>query len=303
MKSHKKPTIKDFFKPVPRKTPESAKDAPQLQGTHVPASFGCKRLTFHSILDATSTRPGPTGANLHKVPAPQSTNRAVAHSSPSASAVLPVPINDSASSPDAQPPTTSQTSINSGVSKRVVSNGEDVVLDSDNDSLEELDFGVPTVGFKAVAPITRSKRTTQSDEDGLRKPEKKVKSKQDHLDRVVQTAKKTRELELIISERKADLENHVEEASNRDFIFDQTALGQAVQDDDDPEKAHRLFLAMQRTNAIHVEHVFHFFSDTHTIPATKSSFPSSCLPKHRWTTAFRGTHVVPAPFDIAKDRR
>lgn len=299
MKSRKKPSIKDFFHPVPRKTPESSKDAPQLQGTHVPASFGCKRLTFHSIVDATSTRPGPTGPNLQQ----ESTNRSVAHSSPSASAVPPVPINDSVSSPDAQPPTTSQTSINSGVSKRVVSNGEDVVLDSDNDSLEELDFGVPTTGFKAVAPITRSKRTTQSDEDGLRKPEKKVKSKQDHLDRVVQTAKKTRELELIINERKADLENHVEEASSRDFIFDQTALGQAVQDDHDPEKAHRLFLAMQRTNAIHVEHVFHFFSDTRRSPATKSSFPSSCLPKHRWTTAFRGMYVVLAPFYIAKDRR
>lgn len=194
MKSRKKPSIKDFFNPVPRKTPESAKDAPRLQGTHVPASFGCKRLTFHSIVDATSTRPGPTGANLHQVPAPQSTNTSVAHSSPSASAVPPVPINNSASSPDAQPPTTSQTSINSGVSKRVVSNGEHVVLDSDNDSLEELDFGVPTTGFKAVAPITRSKRATQFDEDGLRKPEKKVKSKQNHLDRVVQTAKKTREL-------------------------------------------------------------------------------------------------------------
>ncbi|KAH5094338.1 hypothetical protein HBI46_233770 [Parastagonospora nodorum] len=273
MKSHKKPSIKDFFKPVPRKTQESAKDAPQLQ-------------------DASSTRPEPTAlpwTNLHQVPAHQSTNRSVAHSSPSPSAVPPVPINNSASSPDAQPPTTSQTSVNSGVSKRVVSNGEHVVLnsDSDDDSLKELDFGVPTTGFKAVAPITRSKRTTQYDEDGLRKPEKKAKSKQDHLDRVVETAKKTRELELIINERKADLEKHVEEDSNTDFVFDENALGQAVQDDDDPEKAHRLFLAMQRTNATHIEHVFHFFSQTQISPATKSSFPSSCLPKHRWTTAFR----------------
>ncbi|EAT85225.2 hypothetical protein SNOG_07759 [Parastagonospora nodorum SN15] len=261
MKSHKKPSIKDFFKPVPRKTQESAKDAPQLQGTHVPTSFGCKRLTFHFIVDASSTRPEPTAlpwTNLHQVPAHQSTNRSVAHSSPSPSAVPPVPINNSASSPDAQPPTTSQTSVNSGVSKRVVSNGEHVVLnsDSDDDSLKELDFGVPTTGFKAVAPITRSKRTTQYDEDGLRKPEKKAKSKQDHLDRVVETAKKTRELELIINERKADLEKHVEEDSNTDFVFDENALGQAVQDDDDPEKAHRLFLAMQRTNATHIEHLF-----------------------------------------------
>jgi hypothetical protein len=202
--------------------------------------------------------------------------------------VLPAPTNDHANSPDAQPPTTSQTSVNSGVSKRVVSNGEQVVLDSDSDdSLVDLDFGIVGSSFKTVAPVTRSKRTTQHDEDGLRKPEKKVKTKKNQLDHVVEQAQRTRELERIINERKADLENDVGEASNTHFVFDEDALGQAVQDDDDPDKAHRLFLAMQRTNASRVENVFHFFGDTSEC-ATQPKFPIHCLPEHRWTTSFRG---------------
>jgi hypothetical protein len=161
--------------------------------------------------------------------------------------------------------------------------------DSDSDSLPELDFGELATSFKTVTPTTRSKRTTEYDDDGLRKPEKRVKSKTQKFDQVMQTAQQSRELERIISEHKANLENKLEEAPTAVLTFNEDALGQAVQDDDDPEKAHRLFLAMQRTNATHVESVFHFFDDSLASSASQPSFPINSLPKHRWTSSFRGT--------------
>jgi hypothetical protein len=291
----KKPSIRDFFSPVPRKP----QDTSQLQGTRVPTYAKCVRLTFHSIVDARSAEPTPlTLSNTHNLkqdPLPPSTHSSTAHASPSASTVPPAPTTIDANSADAQPPTTSQTSVNSGVSKRIVSNGEHVVRnsDSDSDSLPELDFGGLASSFKTVTPVTRSKRATQYDDDGLRKPEKKLKSKKRQFDQVAETAQKTRELERTIAEHKADLENEPKEAAGKDFVFDENTLGQAVQDDDDPEKAHRLFLAMQRTNATHIESVFHFFDDTPESPTDLPSFPLECLPEQRWTTSFRGTLIVP----------
>jgi hypothetical protein len=160
--------------------------------------------------------------------------------------------------------------------------------DSDTDSLPELDFGGLATNYKTATPITRPKRATEYDDDGLRKPEKRVKSKTQKFDQVIQTAQQSRELERIISEHKANLDNSLEEPPAPAFIFNEDALGQAVEDDDDPEKAHRLFLAMQRTNATQVENVFHFFDDPQTPLATRSSFPTHSLPEHRWTTTFRG---------------
>lgn len=299
MKSQKKKaSIRDFFSPVPRKPQDTA----QLQGTRVPTLAKCMRLTFHFIVDARSAGPNPftlsRTSNLKHHALPHSTQSSTVHSSPSASKVLPAPTTIDATGPDAQPPTTSQTSINSGVSKRIVSNGEQVVLnsDSDSDSLPELDFGGLATGFKTVTPVTRSKRATQHDDDALRKPEKKVKSKKHHFDHVVETAQKTRELERVINEHKADLENEPEEVPSTTFMFDEDALVQAVHDDDDPDKAHRLFLAMQRTNATHAESVFHLFNNTSKSSAALPKFPADCLPEQRWTTSFRGCTVVPDQF-------
>jgi hypothetical protein len=188
------------------------------------------------------------------------------------------------------PPAASQTSAHSGASKRVVSNGKQVVLnsDSDSDSLPELDFGELKPRLKTVAPTTHPKRTTEYDGDGLRKPERRVKSKKSQFDHVVETAQKGRELERIISEHKANLEDNLEEAQAADFVFDEDVLGQAIQDEDNTDTAHRLFLAMQRTNATRVESVFHFFKDNSALPAVRSKFPANSLPEHRWTTSFRG---------------
>lgn len=164
--------------------------------------------------------------------------------------------------------------------------------DSDSDSLPELNFGVLTTSFKTVTPVTRSKRTAEHDDDGLRKPEKRAKSKSKHFDQVVQTAKKSRELEQRIAEHKADLENDVNGISHDDFVFNEDALGQVVQNDEDPDQAHRLYLAMQRTNATHVERVHHLFDHSQASKVTSTSFPMHSLPEHRWTTSFRGKYTT-----------
>ncbi|KAF1916826.1 hypothetical protein BDU57DRAFT_539079 [Ampelomyces quisqualis] len=179
-------------------------------------------------------------------------------------------------SPDAQPPSTSQTSVTSATSKRVISNGEQVVRDSDSDSdsLKELDFGGTNVTFKTtLAPITRSKRTTDYDDDGLRRPERRVRSKKQQYDKVIQAAQRSRELERIITEHKVNLENDMEETATSELVINEDALGQAVQDDDDPDRAHRLLLAMQRTDATHVDSVFHFFHGSSPPAQIRPTFP------------------------------
>lgn len=249
----------------------------------------CTRLTSHTVLGASTALSSPQDDILSST-----TDASAAQPRKSAPTAPPAPTSTHTVSPDAQPPTTSQTSVNSGASKRVVTNGEQVVLnsDSDSDSLPELDFGVLTTGFKTVTPATRSKRTAEHDDDGLRKPEKRAKSKSRHFDQVIQTAKKSREVEQIIAEHKADLENAVNGASNADFVFNEYALGQVVQNDEDPDQAHRLFLAMQRTNATHVERVYHLFDYPQSLSVASANFPMHSLPEHRWTTSFRGTRTT-----------
>jgi hypothetical protein len=246
-----------------------------------------RELTLYIDTDARNALATPS--SLSPPPLPRRDPIPLSITASTAPPILPVASSKHATSSDV-PLTASQTSAHSGASKRVVSNGKQVVLnsDSDSDSLPELDFGELTTSFKTVAPVTRLKRTTECDEDGLRKPERRVKSKKLQFDHVVETAQKSRELERIISEHKANLENDLEEAPAAEFVLDEDVLGQAIHDDDNPDTAHRLFLAMQRTNATHVDSVFHFFDHSSTSPAVESDFPAKCLPKHRWTTSFRG---------------
>lgn len=204
-----------------------------------------------------------------------------------------------ATSPDALPPVASQTSANSGASKRVVSNGEQVVLnsDSDDDSLPDLDWGAYAATTKQVAP-TRSRRITAYDEygdDALRKPEKKARKSKKASEHVFESALKNMESEQLIETHKAGLAR--EEEEDAQFVFNEDTLGQAIKNDDDPEQAHRLFLAMQRTNAVQAESVFHFFRDTSDSIAVQSKFPVGCLPQHRRTSSFRGAHI-PLPMVV-----
>jgi hypothetical protein len=199
-----------------------------------------------------------------------------------------------AASADAPPFNPSQTSANSGTSRRIESNGQQVVLnsDSDDDSLPDLDFGIPTAKVKTITTMTttRSKRTSEDQVDGLRKPTKKARDDKINFNTLVRTAQKNLETERQIQEHKAALERSLEEPVNTTITIDEETLGQVVDDDDDddPAKAHRLFQAMQRTNATQLESTFHFFHDNSDSIQVRPRFPISSLPNHRWVSNFEG---------------
>jgi hypothetical protein len=165
--------------------------------------------------------------------------------------------------------------------------------DSDDDSLPDLDFGIPVTKVKALTTMTttRSKRTSEDQVDGLRKPVKKAKGDRINFSALVQTAQKNRETERQILEHKTALETPLEIPVNASITINEETLGQVVDDDDDdPEKAHRLFQAMQRTNATQLESTFHFFkdnSDSNSIPM-RAAFPIRSFPNHRWVSNFEG---------------
>jgi hypothetical protein len=203
-----------------------------------------------------------------------------------------------APSVDAPPSKLSQTSANSGASKRVTSNGQQVVLnsDSDSDSLPDLDFGVPESKPKistatTATYTTRSKRAWDDEDEGLRKPEKKKGSDRRTFDALVKTAQKNLETERRIQEHKAALEKSSEESAPTKITLNAETIGQVVQgDEEDPEKAHRLFQAMQRTNATQTESAFHVFKDISDSISVRTSFPIDSLPEHRWVSNFEDSN-------------
>ncbi|KAI4702265.1 hypothetical protein J4E81_002628 [Alternaria sp. BMP 2799] len=198
-----------------------------------------------------------------------------------------------AASADAPPFNPSQTSANSGASKRTTSNGQQVVLDSDDDSLPDLDFGLPTPKVKTIVTTTttRSKRMSEDQENGLQKPAKKAKDNKNKFDVLVKTAHKNLETERQIKEHSALLDQSLGEHADADLALNEELLGQAVDDDDDPEKAHRLLQAMQRTNATQMESVYHFFQDDSDSIQAQPKFPISSLPKHGWASIFIDSHA------------
>lgn len=169
--------------------------------------------------------------------------------------------------------------------------------DSDDDSLPDLDFGIPTPKAKPAPTTTattttttittRSKRMVDHDDDGLRKPTKKPKDDKRKFHSLVQTAQKNLETERRIQEHKAALEEAEEVPVTKRTNVDEEVLGQVVQDGDDPEKARRLFQAMQRTNATQMEPTFHFFEETTDTIPVRNKFPINCLPRHRWSSNFQ----------------
>ena len=199
-----------------------------------------------------------------------------------------------AASADAPPFNPSQTSANSGTSKRTTSNGQQVVLDSDDDSLPDLDFGLPTPKVKTIVTTTttRSKRMSEDQENGLQKPAKKAKDNKDKFDVLVKTAHKNLETERQIKEHSALLDQSLKEHADATLALNEELLGQAVDDDDDPEKAHRLLQAMQRTNATQMESVYRFFQDDSDSIQAQPKFPLSSLPKHGWASIFKGGIVT-----------
>ncbi|CAI6264720.1 unnamed protein product [Periconia digitata] len=178
----------------------------------------------------------------------------------------------------------SQSSILSGsTSKRVISNGEQVVLnsDSDSDSLPDLTWNLPsTDSIDVYVP----KPIFKAHESDLRKPPEKKKDDRAFME-FLHNAQKDVQSERQIAEAKADLEKPVAEEppSSRLDISEET-FASLAHDSDDPEKAKKLLSAMQRTNAFHAESVFHFWRKHQ---AHCSPFPKDCLPNHQWASVFQ----------------
>lgn len=193
---------------------------------------------------------------------------------------------------DSGPPAPSQSSTNSGASKRVISNGQDVVLnsDSDSDSLPDLDFGEPKKHVVRVhTPIGRPKRILGRDaDDDLRKPVTKVNPNKRSFNRLIETAESNLATERRIQEHKATFVK-VEQSPRKAVItLDESLLSQAVDDDEDAEeKARRLLLAIQRTNAAQTEELYHFFGDTRRAKRTQRPFPAMNAKPVVWNSIFR----------------
>ncbi|OAG25434.1 hypothetical protein CC77DRAFT_322054 [Alternaria alternata] len=280
MKPHKK-SIRDFFSPVPTNSQSAAASQstlPQRNAKNAPTRQSNPPKSSAALPDAVShvTHPPLSSSNPSVSTAPPTTR---------------------AASADAPPFNPSQTSANSGTSRRIESNGQQMVLnsDSDDDSLPDLDFGIPVTKVKALTTMTttHSKRISEDQVDGLRKPVKKAKGDRINFSALVQTAQKNRETERQILEHKTALETPLEIPVNASITINEETLGQVVDDDDDPEKAHRLFQAMQRTNATQLESTFHFFkdnSDSNSIPM-RAAFPIRSLPNHRWVSNFEDSYA------------
>ncbi|XPS72097.1 hypothetical protein M3J09_004267 [Ascochyta lentis] len=186
------------------------------------------------------------------------------------------------------PLNTSQTSANSATTKRVLSHGQHVVLnsDSDSDSLEELNFGLPAPKLKVPTHTARPSRRIGLDEPELRRPPKEGRRNTKRpFSQLMETAQKNLDAEREIQERKADLERVEEQTASLTTTLDENTLKQAINDAERPDQADRLFKAMQRTNETQAQTAYHFFEDIHH-PSLKQPFPQQSLPDHGWAACF-----------------
>ncbi|KAF1977732.1 hypothetical protein BU23DRAFT_564607 [Bimuria novae-zelandiae CBS 107.79] len=179
-------------------------------------------------------------------------------------------------------------------SKRVDSRGEQMVLDSDADSdpLTDLDDEPEEPEDKPKPkPTTRAAATPRyTAPKGYEPPPPPRRRKDDDaFRRLVQEAQKNREEEQQIAEAQADLEKSLREDSpERDARISEGMVAVAVKDHNDPEKAKKLYLAMQRTNALHVDCSFHFFDpDLDCRTPKHSPFPTSSLPESPVFSVFK----------------
>jgi hypothetical protein len=169
----------------------------------------------------------------------------------------------------------------------VLSEGEPMVLnsdsDSDLDSLSELEWSEPEATLKA----SKSKGKKEAQGSALRKPLPARKEADFGL--FVQKAQQHAEKGRKIAQVKADLEEPIADPiPPAEADISEEVLASAVHDEEDPDKARRLYLAMQRTNALHSECVYHFFDGSQDSVAKGPSFPINSLPDHRWTSSFQG---------------
>lgn len=87
----------------------------------------------------------------------------------------------------------------------------------------------------------------------------------------------------------ADLEKPIEGITTGGLAIDEDVLADVVHDEEEGEdRAKRLYLAMQRTNALDAECVFHFFGEPNAQAPSSAPFPTQSLPQHGWTACLEG---------------
>ncbi|KAF2281612.1 uncharacterized protein EI97DRAFT_454779 [Westerdykella ornata] len=201
--------------------------------------------------------------------------------------------------PPNRPPTNSQSSANSTASKKALLNGNIVILNSDSDSepdlFEELDFGLSkpppqkvTLNSHGNPEHRHGAYSTPSvllkKDDELKKPPKPTQTSVSTLNRLVKEAQKSAEEEQRMKSLWADLEKPVESTIEEQLAIDEDVLAGIVHDDDDgDDKAKRLYLAMQRTNALDTDCVFHLFGDSKREATRSMKFPAHALSSCGWT--------------------
>lgn len=166
-----------------------------------------------------------------------------------------------------------------------------MVLNSDsddNDSLQSLDFGEVQPKSTSISKhvVGRSRISPEDVVEELHRPAKKGKASKKAFSVVVETARKNAETERRIQEHKQELDWSFEDSPLEKEAISEERLAQVVQDDEDPEKAHRLYLAMQRTSTAQTESFYHFFQATSDSIFVQRRFPSEKLPKTRWASNF-----------------
>lgn len=172
--------------------------------------------------------------------------------------------------------------------------------DSDSDPLEELVFSIkkrspPTKTSGGKAPVSslhaRPIRTYRYGmDDELRKPPPKSKNTKPSLSRLVEAAQKHAAAEQKMAELKADLEKPLEVPVVENGAIDEDTLAGVVNDEDGEDKAKRLYRAMQRTNALDTECIFHFFGNKPRKGTRRAPFPLHSLPRHGWAANFEGAN-------------
>lgn len=123
---------------------------------------------------------------------------------------------------------------------------------------------------------------------GLRRPSNIHKVTKPSLSRLVQAAKKDAEIEQKIAAAKLELDKKQEMSIMPALTLNEESLAGVIKDDEEGDKAQRLYLAMQRTQALDLDTVFHFINDKpNALSSHKSQLPLESLPKHAWTTNFK----------------
>lgn len=187
-----------------------------------------------------------------------------------------------------------QSSAQSG--KRIFSQGQPVVLNSDSESdLSDLDDRFEEIknGPKPRVTAPRSPERDRVKAGGyvLSRPPKRRRD--DGIFRhLVQSDDENAEMERQIAEAQAEMDRPLRaETPDDHLVISEEMVAGALKGDDDPEKAKKIYLAMQRTNALQVDCAFHFFvHHSNAQSPTSLSFPKDLLLQRKSMSMFKGAN-------------